>query len=431
MPTDYRKAKSYLDRLLAQRDEDELARCLMPSEKDMTPRLTGTSSMEPDVVARRWRLVPHDDADKNELLDAWTAQRADAFAGNVENFIGTAKLPVGLAGPLRVNGIFARGDYYVPLATTEAVLVASLTRGAQVVSQAGGCVAAVLNQGVTRAPGFAFAGLSEAGRFVNWLVAQIDALRAAAESTTRHGKLLDVRITLEGNYVYVVLEFETGDAAGQNMVTIATEAICRHIVEHTPVPPRHWFVEANLSGDKKACAQSFQSVRGYKVTAETVLPAELVEERLHCSVDRMLDYYRMSATGAALSGAIGVQGHFANALAAVYIACGQDAACVAESAVGTTRFEITDAGALYCVVTLPNVIVGTVGGGTGLPSQRAALRLLGMTGPGRAPAFAELCAGIVLAGEISIVGALAAGEFTRAHQGFARDRTGAANPNGR
>ena len=177
-----------------------------------------------------------------------------------------------------------------------------------------------------------------------WAAAHLDDFRRQAEATTRHGKLIDLRFTVEGNHVYLNFEFTTGDASGQNMVTLATEAICDYI-RTTARPARDCFLEANLSGDKKASAQSFLSVRGKKVSAEVVLPADLVK-RLHTTPEHMVNYWRMSALGGVLSGTMGVQGHYANGLAALYLACGQDAACVAESAVGVTRFEVTDRGTL-------------------------------------------------------------------------------------
>ncbi|MBI4641983.1 MAG: hydroxymethylglutaryl-CoA reductase, partial [Candidatus Tectomicrobia bacterium] len=340
----------------------------------------------------------------------------------IENFIGTAKVPVGLAGPLRVNGLFAQGDYYIPLATTEAALVASYNRGSQLISEAGGCTTIVLNEGVSRAPGFVFKDLIEAGQFVVWAISQFEEFKCEAEATTRYGKLIDMKITVEGNHVYLNFEFTTGDASGQNMATIASEAICDYIRANSPVPPQSSFVEANLSGDKKASAQSFQSVRGKKVTAEVILPADLVEKRLHTTQEKIANHWRLSAIGGILSGTVGIHGHYANGLAALYIACGQDAACVAESAVGVSRFEVTDQGDLYAAVTLPNLIVGTVGGGTGLPSQKACLEILGLAGPGKALAFAEVCAAVCLAGELSIAGAICSGDFTRAHEWFARGK---------
>lgn len=356
------------------------------------------------------------------LADAAALTGIDRYAGNIENCIGTVQVPVGLAGPLRVNGLFAQGDYLVPLATTEAALVASYHRGSLLLTEAGGCSSLMLSEGVSRAPGFAFANLREAGRFVAWALTQFDAFKEIAETTTRYGKLVDLRVTVEGNHVYLSFEYTTGDAAGQNMVTLATEAVCGYIASHSPVPPQYHFLEANLSGDKKASALSFLSVRGKKVTAEAVLPVDLIHKRLHTSPAKMVDYWRMSALGGVMSGTIGVQGHYANGLAALFIACGQDAATVAEAAVGVTRFEIDPDGALRASVTLPNLIVGTVGGGTSLPGPRACLEILGLYGSGHARALAEICAALALAGELSIIGALAAGDFARAHRRLARDR---------
>jgi len=298
--------------------------------------------------------------------------------------------------------------------------VASYCRGAQIMSHAGGCSTLLLNESISRAPGFAFADLQQVGAFVAWAIPRLERFKEIAAGTTSHGELIDMQVTIEGNHVYIRFDFQTGDAAGQNMVTIATDAICEYIRRKSPVAPAYDFVEANLSGDKKASAQSFLSVRGKSVTAEVTLPAKLVEKGLHTTPGAMVDYWRMSALGGVLSGTIGVQGHYANGLAALYIACGQDAACVAESAVGVTRFELTGGGDLYAAVTLPNLIVGTVGGGTELPSQKASLELMGLAGAGKSRAFAEVAAGLTLAGELSIIGALSAGHFTEAHQQLAR-----------
>jgi hydroxymethylglutaryl-CoA reductase (NADPH) len=207
------------------------------------------------------------------------------------------------------------------------------------------------------------------------------------------------------------------------MVTIATDALCRHLVQHTPVRPRHWFVEGNFSGDKKASHLGLITGRGRKVSASVTLPAALIASLLQTDSAQMLAYARVAALGAILSGQIGAQGHFANGLAALYIATGQDAACVAESAVGFTRMEPREDGALFMSVTLPNLMVGTVGGGTGLPGQRAALELMGLHGSGHAAALAEVTACLCLAGEISIMAAIASGQFTRAHDRLARERT--------
>ena len=420
MATDYNRARRFIERLRDLRAGEDLSQIDIPPEHDLSPRVANTARIDPAAVERRWALLQHAAKARPQLLDDHTAAQMAEYGRNIENFIGAARIPIGLAGPLRVHGLFARGDYYVPLATTEAALVASYTRGAQALSEAGGCISVVINEGVSRSPVFIFDSLRDSGRFVLWVTEQIDALRREVESTTSHGRLMDFRISMEGNSVYLLLEFTTGDAAGQNMVTIATDAACRFLVEHTPIKPRRWYVEGNMSSDKKASALSLQTVRGKKVIAEGVIPAELLRRRLHCSAAEMEAYYHASALGGVLSGNIGIQGHIANGLAAVFIACGQDAACVAEAAVGVTRLEEAPEGALYASVTLPNLIVGTVGGGTALPSQRACLEILGLAGPGHANAFAEVCAALVLAGEISIIAALAGGHFTRAHRKLAR-----------
>jgi len=420
MPSDSFHARKFLERLLREQSKEQLLRRLEPHFDDPARHVPGGAHITAEIVERRWGRIDAPAGVREILLDGFEVEQLARYGHNIENFIGLTTLPLGLAGPLRVNGLFAKGDYYLPLATTEAALVASYHRGACLLSQAGGCSAMLLAEGVSRSPGFAFASARSAGLFSAWVMEQLEEIRSAAEATTRHGTLEELRITIEGNHVYLLLEFQTGDASGQNMATIATEAACALIMERTPVKPDYFFVEANMSGDKKASAQSFLGVRGKKVTAEAVIPEELVAQTLHTTPRRMADYWRMSALGGVLSGTIGVQGHYANGLAALYIACGQDAACIAESAVGVTRFEARDDGALYAAVTLPNLMVGTVGGGTGLPTQKACLELMGLSGEGKARALAEVCAGLALAGELSIIGALAAGEFTRAHRKLAR-----------
>lgn len=419
MAAHFRRIADYLREVFAHRPLDEVER-LRPRHDPPPPRVPGGSVIEAQTIDERWAL-PGMPADARDLLaDPATLALGPVYARNIENFIGTSKIPTGLAGPLRVNGAHARGDYYVPLATTEAALVASYSRGAQLITEAGGCATIVLNEGISRAPGFIFDTLAEASQFVAWAVRGFDAFRTAAGQTTRHGRLIDMEIVVEGNHVHLVLEFTTGDASGQNISTIATDAVCRYIVENSPVQPRSWFVEANMSGDKKATAQSFMSVRGKKVSAEVVAPAPLIESRFHTTTAAMVEYSRMSAFGGVMSGSIGVQGHYANGLTALFIACGQDAACVAEASVGVTRLERRDDGSLYAAVTLPGLIVGTVGGGTALPTQKACLDILGLAGPGHARAFAEVAAALALAGELSIIAALTAGHFARAHQQLAR-----------
>jgi hydroxymethylglutaryl-CoA reductase (NADPH) len=308
------------------------------------------------------------------------------------------------------------------LATTEAALVASYNRGAHIVSDAGGASVMLLNEGVSRAPVFTFENLEDLGLFVSWTLENESEIRRVAESTTSFGELVDLELTIEGSTVYFSFFYTTGDASGQNIVTIATYAAVVWMVENAPVKPRSVYLEANSSGDKKATAQSLQNVRGKKVTAEVILSEDVIRRRLHTTAERIAEYYQLTVVGAAISGTIGIQGHYANGLAALFIACGQDAACVAEAAIGNTAFLLREGGKLQVSVILPNLIVGTVGGGTALPSQRSCLEILGIRGEGKARAFAEVAAALCLAGEISITGALAAGEFAQAHARLARGK---------
>lgn len=432
MSSHYRSTAHYLEALLREEGQEAVLARLLPDSENLPRRLPCLGRISDKSLELMWDSIGTGDdkrvAARESLCGTDTLDAMEAYEGNIENFIGTVNLPVGIAGPLRINGLFAQGDFHIPLATTEAALVASYHRGAQLLSEVGGCAAMMLSEGMNRAPGFAFANVREVGQFLAWALPQVDTFREKAEATTRYGKLQDMKITVEGNHVYLDFEYTTGDASGQNMVTIATAAICDYIVATSPVKPRYHFIEANISGDKKASARSFLTVRGKKVTAEVVIPGKLIAKRLHTTAVEMEQYWRMSAIGGVMSGTMGVQGHYANGLTALYIACGQDAACIAESAVGITRFEVVPAeepdtpDSLYASVTLPNLVVGTVGGGTGLPTQRACLDILGLAGPGNAQALAEVCAALSLAGELSIIGALAAGDFASAHQRLARSR---------
>jgi len=422
MPSKSEASRRHFARLLQTGDgAEEVAKRLAPSDEPLPDRFPGGTRLDEDSVAKRHAALGLCPGASSTISGASGPTDPSAYANNVENYIGEVRVPVGIAGPLRVNGLFARGDYHVPLATTEAALVASYHRGARLMTAAGGASAALVNEALNRSPAFAFESIGEAGRFLHWILRQVDRFREIVCESSRHARLLDVGATGEGNHLYLNFEFTTGDAAGQNMVTIATQRICDYILAETPVEPKRAYVEGNLSGDKKASAQAFNTVRGKKTIAEVRLSAELTRRYLHTTPAAMADYWRTSALGGVLSGTIGVQGHFANGLAALFIACGQDPACVAESAVGMTRFEVADDGALYAAVTLPNLMVGTVGGGTGLPTQQAFLDVLGLAGEGKSGALAEVAAALVLAGELSIIGAMAAGHFARAHERRARN----------
>ena len=361
-------------------------------------------------------------ADLSPLTTPQPVEDTESLRGNIENFIGLTQVPTGVIGPLLINGSAARGNFYAPLATTEGALVASFNRGAKATREAGGITSVCIEEEVQRAPVFQFTDLPTAGHFLQWVTAHRARFDEIVGQTSRYAKLKDIDIRLEGNHVTLVFAYTCGDAAGQNMVTLCTDRVCKYILAECPTRPRRFFVEGNYSGDKKATALSLTHVRGKKVTAEVHLPREVVEGTLATTAEKLRQYWVAAATGIAQSGALGLQGHIANGLTALYLACGQDVACVAESALGITRYEPEGDGGVYASVTLPALIVGTVGGGTRFPTQAACLEMLGCRGAGHARKFAEICAAVVLCGELSISAALASGQFARAHATFGRGR---------
>jgi hydroxymethylglutaryl-CoA reductase (NADPH) len=392
-----------------------------PASLPEMPAMPGITSWSEESRKKRIAVLEkYSDVELNYLTGKKELPSAESYRGNIENLIGMTQVPTGIVGPLYINGTKAQGDFFVPMATTEGTLIASYSRGARATRLSGGITAVCTTEGMQRAPVWKFQNLSEVGLFIGWLLNQIDTCKKIVSTVSRYAKLQELRLNMEGNHVVTVFEYTCGDAAGQNMVTICTQAICEYIIEAAPVKPEHWFIESNYSGDKKATAVSFISVRGKRVTTEAVITRKVVKEVLHCTPELMATYWQTSAVAASQSDSIGIQGHVANGLAAIFLACGQDVACVSESHVGITRMEVNSKGDLYVAITLPALVVGTIGGGTGLPTQNECLQLLKCTGEGTSRKFAEICGAVALAGEVSIAAALASGEFSNAHKFFGR-----------
>jgi len=346
----------------------------------------------------------------------------ETLKGNIEHFIGMAQIPIGLAGPILIHGTKANGEFYIPLATTEGAMISSYHRGMKAIRASGGVTSVCISEGTQRSPFFKFNNIGEVGIFIKFILENSHKFDEIVSQSSRFAKLIDLKINIEGNSVIVTFEYTTGDASGQNMVTICTDNICQYILSNFEVKPVEWYIESNYSGDKKATNLSFANVRGKKVTSEIVLPTRIIERILKSTPEKIQKYWQSSTLGVIQSGAIGAQGHVANGLAAIFIACGQDVACISESSVGITRMELNAEGNLYVAVTLPSIIVGTVGGGTKLPTQTECLNMLGCNGIGHARKFAEICGAVALAGEISIAAAMSANHFTRAHQLFGRKK---------
>lgn len=345
------------------------------------------------------------------------------FEGNIENFIGMSQIPTGLAGPIKIVGENASGDFYIPLATTEGALVASYNRGMKACSLSGGITTICLSEGVQRSPFFKFENITQAMDFSRWANRNIEKFKEITRESSGFAQLQGLKTNVEGNSVILTFEYSTGDAAGQNMVTICTDKICRFILANYRFKPLVWYIESNYSGDKKATALSFTNVRGKKVTCEVTISKKIVADILKSTPKKISDYWRASTLAVTQSGSIGAQGHVANALTALFIACGQDVACISESSVGLTRMEVDRYGDLYASLTLPSLIVGTVGGGTSLPTQRECLGIMGCFGAGNALKFAEICCAVALAGELSIASAMSVDHFTQAHENLGRKKS--------
>ena len=343
------------------------------------------------------------------------------LAGNIENFIGVAQVPIGVAGPLLVDGEHARGTFYVPLATTEGALVASYNRGMKLVYAAGGARATVVADVMQRAPAFGFDSAREARAFGDWVTASFAAIEAEADATTRAGRLHDIEQFPASRFMFLRFNYTTGDAAGQNLTGKATLRACTWIRSHYP-GIRDFYLEGNLATDKKSSHVNILRTRGKRVVAEATIPADLVRRVLHTTSGQMFRGRQVSNLGGLLAGVNNNGNHSANAIAALFTATGQDIANVAESSAALVHTELLADGSYYYSITIPALIVATCGGGTGLPTQRECLELLGCYGSGQVRKFAEIVAATVLCGEISLGAAVVADEWVTAHERLGRNR---------
>jgi hydroxymethylglutaryl-CoA reductase (NADPH) len=376
-----------------------------------------------DAVRVRREFISRRTGASLDKVGSYTVDISAAVRRNCENMIGTVQIPVGVAGPLLAKGEYAQGSFYLPLATTEGALVASVNRGCRAITEAGGADVRLLHDGMTRAPVFAARSVVHAAEIATFVDSHPDLLAAAAEATTTHGKFLSARCVIAGTSVYVRLEFDTKDAMGMNMVTIASSEIADLISKETGA--RLIALSGNLCTDKKPASINSILGRGRSVAAGVGLTDRQVREILKTDPAALLEVNtRKNLLGSARAGSLGLNAHAANIIAALFIACGQDPAHVVEGSGAITTVDPAGDG-VYVAVTLPSLPVGTVGGGTGLSTQKECLGLLGVAGGGDPPGsharkFAEIVACGVLAGEISLIGALAAQHLARAHQKLGR-----------
>ncbi|WP_297464938.1 hydroxymethylglutaryl-CoA reductase (NADPH), partial [Thermococcus sp.] len=358
---------------------------------------------------------------KLEHIGHYSIDPEQVIGRNIENMIGVVQIPMGVAGPLKINGEYAKGEFYIPLATTEGALVASVNRGCSALTEAGGVKTTLIDDRMTRAPLLKCPDARRAREVAEWVKDNIGYLQEKAVSrVTRHGKLRGVKPFIVGNNLYLRFEFETGDAMGMNMVTIASEEIMKVIEEKFP-DVRYLALSGNLCVDKKPNATNFILGRGKTVIAEAIIPREIVEKKLKTTPELIAEVnYRKNLVGSAQAASYGFNAHFGNIVGAIFLATGQDEAQITEGSHGITLAEVTPEGDLYISITMPSLEIGTVGGGTRVPTQREALSIMGVAGGGDPPGtnarkFAEIIAGAVLAGELSLLAAIAAKHLAKAH----------------
>ncbi|OEK07496.1 hydroxymethylglutaryl-CoA reductase [Roseivirga misakiensis] len=342
------------------------------------------------------------------------------YQGNIEHLTGFAKIPMGIAGPIKVNGEHAQGDFLIPLATTEGTLVASYNKGIKLVNEVGGVNCRVIQDSMQRAPVFIFDSLVKAVDFGKWIKTVTQDLKTQAELGSNHLKYDHVEVYHAGNNVFLRFNFFTGDAAGQNMVNKATFQICQWILE-TYEGIQHFFLESNMASDKKHSFINSLNSRGKRVIAEVTFPEELLVKNFGVDAHQLQRHLGVANLGGMMAGVNNNGLHTANALAAMFIAFGQDVANLAESTAGFLHTEVLADGSLYGTVTLPSLIVGTVGGGTALPTQKDCLEMVDCYGAGKAKKLAEIMAGVVLAGEISLGAAISSLDWVAAHEDLGRN----------
>ena len=383
------------------------------------PRFRGDDYCD-EIVATRQSFV--EDFARTRLHHTrWYSFDPHVARGNCEHFVGVAQVPLGIAGPLRVNGEHAQGDFLVPLATSEGTLVASYNRGMQVLNACGGVMCTVVADAMQRAPVFVLQDARRGRELVEFVRGNFDLLARMAETTSNVARLVEIETYAANKFVFLRFNFYTGDAAGQNMVTKATYAACQWLVRHFDGIERY-YLEGNVATDKKASSINSLRTRGKRVTAEAVIKRDLMHQRLHAWPEQLAYHNQVANVGAYLSGCVSNGLHTANAITGIFIATGQDVANVAESSAAIVHTELTAAGDLYLSVTIPSLIVATFGGGTGLPTQRECLEIMGCYGKGQVLKLAEIIAGTVLAGELSLACAISASEWVSSHERMGRNR---------
>ncbi|MCK9262569.1 MAG: hydroxymethylglutaryl-CoA reductase [Desulfomonilia bacterium] len=378
------------------------------------------ANYEMDIVHKRQEFVENFSGVKLHHIKHHSFDPA-LTRGNIENFTGVAQIPMGFAGPLKVNGEYAKGEFLIPLCASEGTLVASYNRGMKILNMSGGITTTIVEDQMQRAPVFVFESSRQARDFSLWLDEHMEEIRSQAESTSKVARLLDIEKYLASKFVYLRFNYYTGDAAGQNMVSMATFVACNWILaQYKEI--KHFYMESNMATDKKCSQINTMNTRGKRVVAEFTVPRDILIHHMRVDPDTLVYHSQVANLGAFMAGSSSNGLHCANALAALFIATGQDVANVAEASTGLIYTEVTSEGDLYASLTLPSLIVATYGGGTGLPTQRECLDILGCYGQGKVKKFTEIVAAAALAGELSLASAISSLDWVTSHERLGKNR---------
>lgn len=337
---------------------------------------------------------------------------------NCENWIGSVVLPVGLVGPVELTYQNSFRSNYVPIATTEGALVASLNRGAKALNKAGGAKVMVKKIGMSRAPVFACQSGEDALSLQQFIENNLGLVKEISEATSSHLKFVSQQSWIRGKHLYMRFVFDTNEAMGMNMVTIATEKISNWLEEQFS-GIKLIALSSNVCSDKKDNFINSIYGRGYWSQAEAWLSDEILKSVLKTTADQIVDaHIQKNLVGSNVAGSLSQNAQVANVLAGIFLATGQDPAHVVE---GSRAFLSVnkEAGGVYVALTLPNLNMGTVGGGTYLPSQKEARELMGM-GELKTDELVALTASCCLAGELSLLASLTEKSLAKAHQTLAR-----------
>jgi len=396
---------------------------LSEEEEELTgiPRREGDENFSEEAIHERHEFLEDVSNAELEHVPQYSIDPAET-EGNIENFVGVAQVPLGIAGPLKINGEHAQGEFPIPLATSEGTLVASYNRGMKAINMSGGAECTVVQDRMNRAPAFVFDSAREAREFRDWVFKNYDTVKQEAEDTSSVAELESIEPYMLSRFVYLRFNFRTGDAAGQNMVGKATFAGCNWILENFPGYVENFYLEGNMATDKKASQINTLRTRGKTVTAEAVIDRKVVIRHLGAEPESLAHHGDVGTMGAYMAGANSNGAHAANGIAAMFVACGQDEANVAESSASLVHTEVTESDDLYVSITIPSLIVATYGGGTNLPTQRECLKMLNCHGTGNVKKFAEIVAGVCLAGELSLASAISASDWVTSHEALGRNR---------